>query len=221
MRFIKVGGTAELESELHDALQSALKNNLKVLWLVPGGSNAAVVVTVMAMMPQRDLHRLTLMLTDERFGAIGHPDSNYHQIMEAGLLEHDATFVQTLSGSTFEETIHYAGTAAQKLLEESGAVIGFFGMGADGHIAGILPHSVAATSDGWVAGYEAEPYRRITLTPFALSHVTTAIVGAFGSGKEPALSRLRNEQLPVEEQPAQILKHIPRVTIYNDQIGDD
>jgi 6-phosphogluconolactonase/glucosamine-6-phosphate isomerase/deaminase len=221
MEFIKTEGTHELVTALSGALIAALKQNLRVLWLVPGGSNIHVAVEVMAKIPEKDTHRLTVMLTDERYGEIGHENSNYYQLKQAGFVEHEARFIQTLSGSSFDETLAYAEKVTEKLFSEAGSVIGFFGMGADGHVAGILPHSPAATAQSWVSGYDGGQHQRITLTPFALSHLSMAIVGAFGAEKRPELERLCHQQLPVAEQPAQLLKHIPKVQIFNDQIRGD
>jgi 6-phosphogluconolactonase/glucosamine-6-phosphate isomerase/deaminase len=221
MQFMKTEGTSELVEALTGALTAALKHNLKVLWLVPGGSNISVVVEAMATIPKKDTHRLVVMLSDERYGQIGHEDSNYHQIMQAGFLPYEANFIQTLSNSPLVETVDYTVKIIEKLLKECGAIVGFFGMGSDGHTAGILPHSPAVDSDNLVVAYEAGQFTRITLTPKVLSHVTVAAVGAFGTEKKSALLNLRDKTLPLQDQPAQLLKTIPSVMVFNDQIGDE
>ena len=139
----------------------------------------------------------------------------------AGFNEQGATFKDLLSGKSFEDTVKAANTDMRETFYKAGTVIGFFGMGPDGHTAGILPNSPAAVSDEvWVVGYDGGEHQRFTLTPFALSHVQKAYIGSFGDAKRPALETLRDQTLSITEQPAQILRDIPETVIYNDQIGD-
>jgi 6-phosphogluconolactonase/glucosamine-6-phosphate isomerase/deaminase len=221
MQFIKTAGTTDLEVEMTGALNDALATNKPVLWILSGGSNIAIAVRVMDSIEATDLHNLTLILADERFGVPGHPDSNFFQLHQAGLSERGATFVDLLYGGTFEETIAVSDNAMKHLFAYAGVIIGFLGIGVDGHIAGILPNSPAAVDEQcWVIGYKAMQYERMTLTPFALSHVQKAFVGAYGEAKLEPLKRLHDEMLPIAAQPAQILRHLPDVKIFNDQIGE-
>ncbi len=220
MQFEKSEGTAGLERALLAALNESLTQQRKVLWLIPGGSNIAIAVAVMDNIAAELTAHLTVMLTDERYGSPGHPDSNYAQLIKAGFDPSSARFKDMLTGQDFDTTVQNAEDAYARAFTDAEHIIGFFGMGADGHTAGILPQSPAATADEkWVVGYDAGTYRRITLTPFALSHVKEAFAGAFGPEKMPALQRLRDEMVPLYEQPAQIFRHLPSVTIFNNQIG--
>ncbi len=220
MQFEKSEGTAELEHALLAAIALPLSQNKKVLWLVPGGSNISVAVRVMNQIDAEQSEHLTVMLTDERFGAPGHANSNYTQLFDAGFQPKWAQFDDLLIGASLDATIQTAEESYKKACSTAEHIIGFFGLGSDGHIAGILPHSPAASrGENWVVGYEASPFIRMTLTPFALSHVQKAFVGAFGKEKAPALHQLREEVVPIEVQPAQILKHLPYVVVYNNQIG--
>lgn len=222
MQFIRAEGTKEITSAMTAALTQALGRCSNVLWLVPGGSNITVAVEVMNNLRNEPLEKLTIMLTDERYGEPGHEDSNYAQLERAGFLPGAATFKNMLTGESFETTVKSAALYAREACTVADEIIGFFGMGVDGHIAGILPHSAAATTDSaWVVGYESQPYVRITLTPFALSHIAQAFVGAYGKEKYDPLLQLKNTVLPIAEQPAQILRHIPEVYIYSNQIGDE
>lgn len=221
MKFIRVEGTTELENALIGALNGELAQNKLVLWLVPGGSNIDVAVRVMARLTASDFTRLTIVLTDERFGPSGHKDSNYFQLMQKGFDTRGAIFIDLLKGDTLQDTLHNSGTAMEKIFTYADSIIGFFGMGSDGHIAGILPHSPAAIPDeSWMVGYDAGEFKRMTLTPFALSHIQKAYAGAFGDEKLEALENLKSKLLPIIDQPAQILRHLPEAYIYNNQIGD-
>lgn len=221
MEFIRAERTQELENALRNALDSELSQNKLVLWLVPGGSNIDVAVRVMAKVNLIDMSRLTIALTDERFGPTGHKDSNYYQLMQKGFNQRGAVFIDLLKGETLVDTVQKSGMAMEKIFTYADSVIGFFGIGEDGHIAGILPGSPASVPDQtWMIGYDAGQFQRMTLTPFALSHVQTAYVGAFGSEKRTALQTLHDTIVPINEQPAQLLRHIPESHIYTNQLGD-
>jgi 6-phosphogluconolactonase/glucosamine-6-phosphate isomerase/deaminase len=175
----------------------------------------------MAKLNPGNLHNLTIALTDERYGYPGHKDSNYYQLAQSGFNFQNVEFADLLAGKDFDETVAESALKMSDLFARHTTIIGFFGMGADGHIAGILPNSPAAVNDEeWMIGYDSPPFKRFTLTPFALSNIQTAYVGAFGQEKLEALTNLQNKMLPIAEQPAQILRHIPEVYIYNNQIGE-
>jgi 6-phosphogluconolactonase/glucosamine-6-phosphate isomerase/deaminase len=75
-------------------------------------------------------------------------------------------------------------------------------------------------ASGWVVGYETPHYTRMTMTFDALRRIDVAYYMAFGDDKHDALQRLRDEDLDLEEQPAQILKEVKEAYVYNDQIGE-
>lgn len=219
MDFVKTHTAKPLEDYLVEVLGSSVSKNKKVLWLVPGGSNIEVVIRVMDRLKAIDLNGLTLMLSDERYGPIDHKDSNYFQLKKAGLNLSGATFEPTLNGSSFEENLVYANHLAERLFKDADKIIAFLGMGSDGHIAGILPNSPAVNSSDLIACYQAADFTRITLTPEAfLSGVDEVVIGAFGESKKPQLKALKDQVLPINDQPAQLLKRIKKTIIFNDQI---
>ena len=162
---------------------------------------------------------LSVTLADERFGPAGHPDSNWTKLIQAGFKVAGASLAPVLTGKDTAETAKEFGDLAEKLLRGCGYRIGLLGIGADGHIAGILPGSPAASSRDLVCGYQAPDYQRLTLTPYALEILDEVIVYAIDDSKRPALENL-NKNLSITEQPAQVLKRIPAVTIYNGLKGD-
>ncbi|HEX8182139.1 MAG TPA: 6-phosphogluconolactonase [Candidatus Saccharimonadales bacterium] len=219
MKFVRVHQLADGVEPLRDRLLKELADGKRVVWLVPGGSNIPLTVAVMAQLPDELTAGLTILLTDERFGPVGHPDSNAHQLDETGFLPKQATVVPVLRDNlSLPETIAHYAAAFTQATGSADVIIGQFGMGADGHIAGILPGSVAVRSADMAAGYVAPNFTRITLTPNALRQLTAAYVFAFGSDKRLAMQRLQAETLSLDEQPAQIIKHIPDSYVYNDQI---
>lgn len=205
---------------LLNTIVKQLELGKSVLWLLPGGSNIPISVAVMNDIPAEFTERLTLALTDERYGNEGHSDSNWVQLREAGFDNKNATCISVLSNDTsLKEATYDYDEAMQKLLADNEAIIGQFGMGSDGHIAGILPHSPAVTTDSYVTAYETEIFTRITMSFKAITACDTAFLFAFGDDKRQALTNLLR-QFDLAEQPAQVLKQIPTSHVYNDQIGD-
>ena len=220
LQFVR-GDANKAKSLLLTRLASELKTKQRVLWIVPGGSNIALVAEIMKEISEDDSVHLAVMLSDERFGPVGHPDSNIKQLSDAGFEPKQATVLPILrAGVSLVDTTDLYGDAAQAAFEAADTVIAHLGMGADGHIAGILPGTVAThPSSAWTIAYKTPEFTRITLSPFALRHVSEAFVVAFGDSKHEALQNLHDKSLPLTEQPAQLLKELPAVTIINDQIG--
>lgn len=222
MRFLKVEDWQPGIDALVARLIKELKAHKKVLWLVPGGSNIHAASEIMAALPEELTENLAILLTDERYGTVGHKDSNYKQLHDIGFDRKQATFMPAvIEGLNLQETVRHYEEAVERAFARADTVIGQFGIGGDGHIAGILPNSPASTSADLVAGYEALPYQRITLTFEALVQLSVAYAFVFGKDKQTALERLQNEEHTLQDQPSQILKHLPEAYIYNDQVGKE
>ena len=222
MQFILTPDSSEAVRALSDKLINELGGSNRVLWLTSGGSNVEAAVKVMEAIPADLSGNLTVMLCDERYGPAGHPDSNWTQLLRAGFDPKSATAVAVLKeGLDFEETVRDFSDNLEKAIAGSQVAILQLGMGADGHVSGILPGSEAAKEEkALVVGYENPPYRRITTTFPALRRAACAYLFAFGAAKLEALQNLRESTLPLDEQPAQILKELSEAFVYNDQIGD-
>ncbi len=219
MTFKKIASTAPVIEYLTKTILEALGEDKRVLWLVTGGSGIAIDAAVSKELLGKDLHNLMVTLTDERFGPVGHPDSNWQQLNEAGFDLSGAQVMPVLGGESQDETTIRYGDTVKQLMEQADFSLGFFGMGPDGHIAGNLPGSTSVTSTNLVEGYEAGPFIRLTMTPLAISHLDEIVVCAMGESKLTALENLKKD-LPLIEQPAQIIKQVSKVTIFNDQIGE-
>jgi 6-phosphogluconolactonase/glucosamine-6-phosphate isomerase/deaminase len=219
MELIKVANMEEGAKPLLSRLRTELEANKKVVWLVPGGSNIPLSAAVMKDLPADLTKNLTIYLTDERFGEVGHPDSNTRQLHEAGFDPKQARMVNVLAaGLSLEETSEQFALSISAAFEAADIVVAQMGMGPDGHICGILPGSPAVDSDKLVVGYVTEQFTRITLTPKALKqYVDVAFVYAFGEPKKAALANLLTEK-SLSEQPAQLLKSLPEAYVFNDQV---
>lgn len=204
-----------------ERLQHELEASKQVLWLVCGGSNIPLIVEVMNDLPAERKNQLTIMLTDERYGEPGHAHSNWYQLDQAGFQAGQAHIIPTLVPDlSLEETCKQYEQRVAEAFTAADTVIAQFGLGADGHIAGILPHSPAVTEAKLVEGYNAGELTRITITPPAIRQINAAYALVYGETKHDAVARLRDENLPLEEQPAQILKELHESYVYTDQAGD-
>ncbi len=213
--------TRELQSDQQDddADTGTAKN---VVWLVSGGSNIALSLQVIRALPQEHMDRLTIMLSDERYGKPGHADSNWQQLadigFEAAAEAAGAKFLATLQPDmTLDDTCEHYGRVVCEVFDQADVIIAQLGIGGDGHIAGILPRSTAVGSEDQVAGYDSGPYQRITMTPATLLRVTAAYAFAYGDTKHQALRRLESQDLSISEEPAQILKQISESHLFTDQ----
>jgi len=220
LRFQKLSDNASASEIISERLRKELRDKKQVLWLLSGGSNIAIEVAALKTVPSELCANLTIMLSDERFGPYGHKDSNMQQLHDAGFEPGSAHVVPVLVPESLPmdaTTHHYEDNITQALAAADVCIVQL-GMGSDGHIAGILPHSPAMEATGLVTSYNTENFDRITLTFQALRQATAAYVFAFGADKRTQLVWLQNADLPVDEQPAQFLKRLGEVYMYNDQV---
>lgn len=211
--------TTDLGVKLADALTSALQTHDRVIWLVPGGSNISISVDASQRLDDELTRKLIIMQTDERFVALDSSDCNWHQLAMAGFdTKHAATFPMLIEGKSRDEVAKEYSEVVLREFIAADYIIGQFGAGADGHIAGIKPHSPATVSDELVCGYEGEDFERVTLTFPALQQVDEAFAFVFGEAKRPILEQLLGDISSLAEFPAGVLRTTPISTVYNDQI---
>ncbi len=208
-----------------DALLAQITTELtagkRVLWFLTGGSNISLDMYVMSRLSDAITKNLVLTLTDERFGDYGHADSNWQQLKDKGFDAKQARAFAVLQedNQSLEQTTAIYASNLDIALSEADSVIGFYGLGTDGHIAGILPGTDAVTATGYAVGYETDAFTRITSTFQTIRRCDVAFMYAAGESKQNALRRLQTD-LPLSEQPAQVLKQLPQAFIYNDHTGD-
>lgn len=220
IRYIKVSDSRPVVDHLADTIKKRLDSGQRVFWLIPGGSAIAIAVAVGKRLADVDARSLHVTLTDERYGPVGHRDSNWQQLIDAGFDIPSAQLAPVLTGDDIDETIRAFVVYLETQLASADYSIGLFGMGADGHTAGVLPGDSAAIGDDLVKHYSADDYQRVTMTLAAIARLDEAAVYAVGPEKIDALEKLQKE-FTLEEQPAQILKRVAVSTIYNDLRGDE
>jgi 6-phosphogluconolactonase/glucosamine-6-phosphate isomerase/deaminase len=218
LNFIKTNDTKEGENELFKTLSTNLTEK-KVLWIVSGGSNIPITIDVLERLDDELTNNLTMILSDERYGSEGHHDSNYTQLIEAGLNLKNATFYKTLiDDQSISQSISRIGQSFKRAMNETDMVIGQLGVGSDGHIAGILPSSPVVGLISDVVYSKAENYKRISLSLEALKSINVGFVFCYGANKAKALNDIKNNQLDYSLLPAKIIHDIDTVYVYNDQL---
>jgi len=200
-------------------LKKQLWNGEQVLWLVSGGSSMAIALEAANKIANMPLYNLTVSLADERFGDPGHPNSNWQQLQAGGFSLPGANLYPILGSGDLEKSTAKFAAFLEENLSQAGFKIGLFGMGADGHTAGILSGSPAINSVSMAIHYKAPDFERITMTPSAIRRLDEAVLYAIGENKKTALENLA-EDLPVAKQPAQALKQAGNLIVYNDYKGE-
>jgi 6-phosphogluconolactonase/glucosamine-6-phosphate isomerase/deaminase len=192
----------------------------RVLWLVPGGSSIQIAASVSQKLTHtatgQPPQNLTVTLTDERYGEPGHQDSNWRQLDEAGFKLPGATLLPVLTGADLSATVEQFADQLGQALREADFRLGFFGIGPDGHTAGILPGSPAVSATQLAAGYNAGKFQRITMTPPAVLQLDETVAYAVGEAKWPVLAQLTTERLELNHQPAQVLGRVKSFTLFTD-----
>jgi 6-phosphogluconolactonase/glucosamine-6-phosphate isomerase/deaminase len=221
MKFLRADDNSWCIDALVTTITTQLRLGREVLWFMTGGSNIAIDIAVLDRLDENLTEHLTVTLTDERYGDYGHQDSNWQQLLDGGMQikkAHAFSVLQT-NNPSLGDTVALYEENLQQALTKVDTVIGFYGLGSDGHIAGILPGTPAVSASGLAIGYETEQFTRITTTFQTIRRNDIAFMYASGDSKQQPLHDLASK-LPLAEQPAQILKELPAAYIYNDLIGD-
>lgn len=215
----------ERSSDCHSAqeaavtkLQSVLDEADHPLLLLSGGS--AVKVAMQLIKNSLGLNRWTIGQVDERFGPVGHERSNWKALMEAGL--EPSRFNQVLpilsDGLGIHETTRIYEQQLQSAIAESDVSVALLGIGADGHIAGMLPKAKDEFEQQFqgeqlLAYFDGPDFQRITTTQSALNALDSVVVYSCGDQKQAAIEKL-DDDIPIHEHPAQLLKYAQNVSIY-------
>ncbi|MGH7249519.1 MAG: 6-phosphogluconolactonase [Minisyncoccia bacterium] len=194
-----------------------IKQGKKVLWFATGGSSTKAGIETAKIISEYPHRNLTVTLTDERYGPVGHPDSNWAKLTAGGFNLLEATVIPILTGENRSVTSQEFNIKLKEALKRADYKIGLFGVGADLHTAGILPGSPALDSNEFVSDYKSETFERITITPRVIRALDEAVVFAQGREKEPALEKIfssSENHLSTKDAPAQILKEVPLLTVF-------
>ena len=201
---------------ISERIIESLEKYKEVFWFVTGGSSIEIISLASLQIAQNPHKNLTITLTDERYGAKNHDNSNWSQLLKSGFNLPDAKIIPVLSDQDPLTTPEKFNNSLKEMFNKENYKIGVFGIGADGHTAGILPQSIAVNSEEYACYYETPKFNRITMTPKAISLLNEGIVFMKGEEKWPVVEDLLNKNTAIAEQPAQILKTLPKLTIFTD-----
>jgi len=211
-----------------DSIIKKLGEGKKVLFFVTGGSSIAVGVKVCEFIVGKSVENLTILLTDERYGPLKHENSNWFRLVQNGFNILGAMFIPILIGEGIISTTQKFNTILDQQLKIADYKIGLFGIGKDGHTAGILPESIAIESQDLASSYDTPIFVRITITPKTIEKLDEAVVWMQGEEKWSVVKDLIESDIParphessgaggdLKEQPAQVLKKVPLLTIFTD-----
>jgi 6-phosphogluconolactonase/glucosamine-6-phosphate isomerase/deaminase len=217
--YVKINSIKPATAYLFKVIKKKLGDQQKVLWMIPGGSSMDIVIETAKLLqkcPNLDL--LTVTLTDERYGRVGHKDSNWQQLVDRRFQLPGAKLQPVLEGLAIEATAKNYSDSVDHTLKNVDYAIALAGMGPDGHIFGIKPGGPAVDSQDEVVAYKWDDYARLTPTFNFIKRLDEVVVYAVGAEKHQQIDDLQKD-LPPTKQPAQFLKQLKKVTIFNDYKG--
>lgn len=219
MKYTSITSPEPVVQYLTSTLAKRLDGGKKTVWLLPGGSAIQIAADVSKNLVELglDLSNLMVTLTDERYVRLDGPDENWPQLEAAGLTLPGATTYRVIQGDmSREDTTEKFGAKLKEFFDVADYRLGFFGIGPDGHTAGIKPHSFDMNTSEYAASFEGEDFERITMTPNAVSKLDEVVAYAVGEAKAETLNRLVNETVSLADQPAQCLKSAGKFTLFTD-----
>ena len=219
VEFISIakGDQETVSSYIAERIGAQLDSGKTVAWFVSGGSNIPVeLATIEKLNNTQNPEKLHIVLVDERFGPVGHANSNWQSM---NLEDHNSAghilHPMLMDGDTIESATERYDSTVAKLLAEGAYTIGQFGLGADGHTAGLLPGNPVTKSDSLYANYQGKDFERITATPKLIAQLDECILYAIGDDKAQAFADM---QLPGDASavPSRILQGARKLTILSD-----
>lgn len=190
-----------------------------VLWLLSGGSSTTIAVEAAKQLTDAPhLKNLAITLTDERYGKLGHANENWQQLLDAGFSLPGALLYRPLRGGDKGATQEAFDAWIKKQLSRSTYRIGIFGIGTDGHTAGIKPSTDATSAGGATVSFTGNDFERLTITYQTIAKLDEAVVQVSGDDKREVLEQLVRASASLYDMPAQILHKIPAVTVYSDVV---
>jgi 6-phosphogluconolactonase/glucosamine-6-phosphate isomerase/deaminase len=205
----------------------------KILLLLSGGSALAM----LDFLPEKALGaHLTVTTLDERF-SFNHQELNFFQLKNTAfyrrLVGASANIFDCLPNGG-DSLLSLANRFEQSLRRwrddyRDGAVIATFGIGEDGHLAGIMPfpedsvrfQELFEDERKWVIGYDAGEKnslpRRVTVTfSFLRKNLTAGVCFVAGRKKRTAIKRVLASTGSLAETPARILREFKDLKLVTD-----
>ena len=198
-----------------DAVQDLLEEQERVVLAVPGGRSVS---GIFSRLPDEsvDWERVHLFMVDERLVPLDDPQSNFLLVME-----HLAQAIP--EGNVHPFRVERGAQSYEEELEELGGSfdIVLASSGEDGHIAGLYPHHHSVSDEGVFITMDDSPKpppERMSSSRKLLLRSKVGVVLFFGEAKGEALRRFE-EDGPLEECPARIVRRLPQWYALTDQEG--
>jgi 6-phosphogluconolactonase/glucosamine-6-phosphate isomerase/deaminase len=214
-KFIQTTDSKQGQAEVAKFL-SARAHDGPTSWFLSGGSNIGIEKSILQSLNPQLRDEIKLILSDERLVPAGDGNSNFTSLKKAGITNPSFQDILILKN---EKLIADAYEQQIESVLSSTFTIAQLGIGADGHILGVLPGSEAATSNAVIEVYEGSDFNRITPTLETMKRFDKIFIFCFGANKREALKRLLARAESQEDLPSSALYLCRDVTIYSDQIG--
>jgi 6-phosphogluconolactonase/glucosamine-6-phosphate isomerase/deaminase len=214
---------------LGNEISNELNVNVPVLLFVSGGS----ALNVLLHIKSESFRGVTLTVMDERFGKI--IDNNFYQIEKLdwskNFLDNGGEFISTrvLKDDDQQSLADRFEMGIRKWISENkkGKIIGLFGMGADGHIAGIFPYpeneklfNELFDGEKLVVSYDVgnknKFSKRITTTNILFQKINVGFAYVYGQEKKQALNDFIKGKKGQNELPAMFLNSPKEIKIITD-----
>lgn len=201
----------DLANRLAGELSAALRQNERVLFVVPGGTSPGPVFDALCA-ANLDWGRVDILLSDERWRPDQHIRSNTRLVRERLLVERAAaaTLIPLYARDMTPEAA--APILGEAIAARLPAAVALLGMGADMHTASLFARSaalpIALADDAPVlvpVHVEAEPEARITLSAPVLRGAMSTHIVITGEAKRGAVARARGQD-PMSAPVAAVLE---------------
>ena len=222
----------EATSKSGEALNKILADgsDRATLLMLSGGSSFKILDSISE---ENMSESLTVSMLDERFSQ-DQKINNFNQLQETEFyktaLSKDVNFFGTSPRNIdtskslqerWENNLHrWADT------NREGKIIATFGMGPDGHIAGIFPYpedkekfKKLFLGESWTVSYTTDKHQyaeRLTTTPAFFQRIDSAIIFITGQEKKPAFDKLVSKSASIEELPAMLLHDLKNAEVFTD-----
>ncbi len=217
-----------------ESIFSFLKNNASqpTLLFWSGGSASKIAELLVPKLNNfDDLSWLTMSLIDERYGQPGHADSNETLIRTNGLIDlvekKSGQWFPVLTGLPIEQEIDRMNSFFTSNYTQPTKKLGLFGIGEDGHTAGMLPvfddstpfDSLFSPATNEVYSFfnlnqvnpnYPNPFKeRMTLNMNGIKNLDERVVFASGEKKKSVLKKINQSSTSIHLCPAKIFSEVP------------
>ena len=220
------GKRQELEqraaSLLAQAINELLVRQPQVSLGVVGGRSVGAVLELLGGQ-QVDWQCVHLFMVDERLVETDHPDSNYRLVFSVV-----SPYIPSANLHPFRHQPGNEQAAIDRYrqeLERCGGQLDvlLLSSGEDGHIASIFPRheTIDSQADYFLitASSPKPPPQRMSASPRLIAGASHAVLLFFGSSKQQAFDRCLDDDVPIRECPAAIVRTIDNHYILNDSDG--